>query len=596
VHKRRFSIFAVVAIVTSLSLAGTPAGADHRDPRVPQAPTEGVIVPAPVTFGEGTWRHIDNFPVNPGTDLEFFQAGGEIYAASGTLGQAPVDHVGQRIVQLTANGGSTVLPTWEADHGSAACDPRSTSITGLQHDSQVTGYTDPELLIDTTDATGRCHDGVSPNGGGLEFVDISDIQNPAFAPREIHLTRMAGFSHTHTVDATRPWVVYNSSSDFSGRNWIDVADIRSCLGLEGQTLAQKRDACRPKVYRINFQPDWSRQRNWYDGQLRPGTEAACHDITSVGTRIYCAALNATLIFDVANLTDPSTGAVRGRALPCTVTNGTNTAAKVTDCSGGTLGRPQAEGWTFLGTFNHPGRDCAPAELPPNYSCNNNLFVRSDEGVSVSHEADPTHDGNYMFVTDERGGGVVPPGATCVAPGVDNPYGNGGIHTFDISDPTDIEYAQTPNGGKAIWRSDIVPPAATFCDVHVIEHIPGEQRLIVAYYDGGTKIVDYFIDSNGRFTFRETASIILPLANTWAVEDFKIIPGDLSGRTKTYFFVATDIQRGIDVLSWTGRPNPIGTPPPAPTSVTAADAGLLGVVLVALPAAAWFGRRRRRGIG
>ncbi|MPZ92629.1 MAG: transcriptional regulator [Actinobacteria bacterium] len=31
----------------------------------------------------------------------------------------------------------------------------------------------------------------------------------------------------------------------------------------------------------------------------------------------------------------------------------------------------------------------------------------DEGVSISHESDPSHDGRWMFVTDERGGGVVP---------------------------------------------------------------------------------------------------------------------------------------------------------------------------------------------
>jgi hypothetical protein len=592
-QNRRSSIFAVLAIVASLSLTGAPASADHTNPRTPQSlPTDGVSPPGFVTFGEGTWTHIKNFPVNPGTDLEFFRAGGEIYVASGTLGQAPLNHVGQRIVQLTTNGGRTVAPTWVADHGSAKCVIGSTGVTGLQHDSQVTGFSNPDLLIDTTDATGRCHD-TGANGGGLEIIDISQIENLAFEPREIHLTRHAGLSHTHTVDATRPWIVYNSSSDFSGRPWIDVADLRTCLGLEGQTLAQKRDACRPKVYRIPFQPDWSRQRNWYDGQLRPGSEAACHDITSIGTRLYCAALNATLIFDVANLTD-QTGAVRGTPLACTLVNGTSTAAKVTDCSGAGPGSPSAQGWTFLGTFNHPGRDCLP---PPgnNQSCNSNLFVPPDEGVSVSHEADPTHDNRWMFVTDERGGGVVPPGASC-APGVDNPQGNGGIHAFNITNPSNIQYGLTPSGDKAVWRSQNLAPAPTFCDVHVIEHIPGEQRLIVAYYSSGTKIVDYFIDANGRWIFKETAGVIFPGANTWAAEDFKMVFSDSSGRGPvTYFFVASDIQRGIDVFSWTGPRNRIGTPPPPPAgAVTAADAGLLGVVLVALPAAAWFGRRRRRG--
>jgi hypothetical protein len=292
------------------------------------------------------------------------------------------------------------------------------------------------------------------------------------------------------------------------------------------------------------------------------------------------------------------GEIKGRPLTCSIVNGTRTAAKVTDCSGqGADVTAQATGWQFLGTFNHPGRDCAPQGAPPNYSCNNNMFVEADDGVAVSHEADPTANGEFMFVTDERGGGVVPPGASCTT-GVDNPYGNGGIHAFDISDPGDIQYALTPDGQKAVFRSEILAPAATFCDVHVIEHVPGEQRLVVAYYSSGTKIVDYFVDEAGRITFEERAAMILPGANTWAVEDFKIVNnGD---GTRTYFLLADDIQRGIDIFSWTG---PTNTPAQARaraeriaaegSGIAAGDAGLLLAGLVILPLAATIRRRRRK---
>jgi len=218
-------------------------------------------------------------------------------------------------------------------------------------------------------------------------------------------------------------------------------------------------------------------------------------------------------------------------------------------------------------------------------------VRSDEGVSVSHEADPSHDGRLMFVTDERGGGVVPPGSSC-APGIDNPYGNGGAHAFDISDPTNIRYATTPLGDKAVYISDAVVPAETFCDIHVIEHVPGEQRLIAAYYSQGIKIVDYFVDGQGRVQFRETSSLTLPNANTWAAEDFRIV--DNADGTRTYFIAADDIHRGIDVVSWRGRPNPIGAQAPALSSATGAtNLGLLGAAVLILPAAALVGRRRAR---
>ena len=90
---------------------------------------------------------------------------------------------------------------------------------------------------------------------------------------------------------------------------------------------------------------------------------------------------------------------------------------------------------------------------------------------------------------------MPPGSSC-APGIDNPYGNGGAHAFDISNPSNIHYATTPGGAKSVYISDAVVPAETFCDIHVIEQIPGEQRFVAAYYTQGIKIVDYFVDGAG----------------------------------------------------------------------------------------------------
>ena len=86
-------------------------------------------------------------------------------------------------------------------------------------------------------------------------------------------------------------------------------------------------------------------------------------------------------------------------------------------------------------------------------------------------------------------------------------------------------------------------------------------------------------------------------NVWAVEDFKIV--DNGDGTRTYFFLADDIQRGIDIFTWTG---PTNFPSQAravaqqlaaeETGVAAGDAGLLVLGLIVLPAAARIGRRRR----
>ena len=589
--RRTASILASLALAVGLTALSVPAVADHTDPREQQAPTEGVVVDG-LTRGDGTWEHLANFPgaSNPaltggGTDLEFFRVGKNkkrTYGSFGTLGQDEAGAIGQRIIRLTDRKGR-VRPQWVADHGSGHCAPASTSVTGLQHDTQVAKRRGVTLITDTTDATGRCHD---PGGGGIEIIDVTKLNKKKWKPREVHLLRFPGFTHTNTVDGRRPWIVYSSSSDFADRNWIDVVDMRSCFGKKKWGSDKRRQECRPRVSRIQLQPEWTQQRDQTTGELEPGS-ATCHDITYRNNRLYCAAVNATLILDVKNLTKPK-GAVKGKALPCEITQGTMTKAKVTDCSAmGPERKERARGWRFLGTFQHPGRDCGgPGDTR---NCNSNNVVRSDEGVAVSHEADPTADGQFMFVTDERGGGVVPPGSSCT-PGIENPFGNGGAHAFDISDPGAIDYATTPEGDKAVYISDAVVPAETFCDIHVIEHIPGEQRFIAAYYTQGVKIVDYYVDGDDNLQFVERASFTLPNSNMWAAEQFKIKRND--DGTRTYFIAADDIHRGIDVMSWTGEPNPIGTPPPAQEK-SSADLGLLGTSVVVLGGAALYRRRRLR---
>ncbi|HEX2069559.1 MAG TPA: hypothetical protein VHH54_05080, partial [Actinomycetota bacterium] len=430
-----------------------PAAADHTNPKTPLSSTEG-DQPQFLVRGQGSWQFIRNFKANPGTDLKFFikttpRGTSYIYSSSGTLGQADAEHVGQRILQLARRDGTGVNPRWYADHGSSKCSPGGTGVLSLQHDAATTGYNNPRLLIDTTDTSTRCHD---RPGGGLELIDISGLGVvKGFEAREIHLTRHVGTSHTVTTDATRPWILYNNSSSFTGHPWMDVLDVRTCMLSSSVSLDEKRNRCRPKVYRINFADDpdvpntnnseWGQLRDVHTGSNPNGPDAQdqlnqangsanCHDVTALPGRILCAGLNATMIFDVSRLTDRN-GNIRGTPLPCTVIQqdgvGESTSADITDCATDPDGNssngnplamktPSATGWTFLGTFNHPGRDCTPhspgtAATP---DCNNNNFAESDEGVAVAHETDLLRawNGEHVATTDERGGGVVPPGASC----------------------------------------------------------------------------------------------------------------------------------------------------------------------------------------
>ncbi|HVF19230.1 MAG TPA: hypothetical protein VNA14_03195 [Mycobacteriales bacterium] len=613
----RIRYVAAVAALCITALAGG-AAADHTDPDSVTPIQDGPPAIA-VSMPLAAWTHLANFVANPGTDLKFFERDGVSYAAAGTLGGGAAGHAGQRIIKLVDADG-TVAPEFVGDHGSAACGGpgQGTGSLGLQHDPTVTPRKQTELVIDATDAVFRCHD---PGGAGLELIDVTGIAGvpDGDSLREVHLTRHDGFSHTNTVDANRPWIVYNSTTD-GGRPWIDVVDIRTCLGNEDDPLETKREKCRPKVFRIPLKAAWTGRATETDGQPSDeDTGNGCHDITSRGTRLYCAAIKATVVIDVRDLTDAQ-GNVRGTPLPCTVEDGTATTAKVTDCDfvDGTaaaddlehwqkLGRPAATGWTYVTSYNH-----GPSSTSP----------RAD--VAISHEADPTPDHDFMFITDERGGGVSPPGAACTPPNIDNPQGNGGIHVIDISDPVKPAYAVDALGNKAIYITRNTIPSPTFCTVHVIEQAPEEQRLFMAWYSQGIKVVDWDIADDGTWAFEEVAYYNTPGNAIWTAEVFRT--QDNADGTRTYWIMTSDIARGVDVVQLTLEPNPLSDhtptdrpalrpgaqpapggpgggsspapaprprprPRPAPLPATGADFALLGFAAGAIVVAAGIRRLR-----
>jgi hypothetical protein len=586
--RRRFAPVCVLALaaVMLLSLA-VPAMADHTDPSSPVVPTSEEGNPGEgVPHGEGEWEFIRNFPPNLGSDQWVFEKDGATYAAGGSLGQLPAV-VGQRIVQLIDADGE-IDPRWIADHGSAnqtgdCLLEVAPSVTGLQHDPSVSPFTDPELLFDATDATGRCHD---PDGGGIEIIDVSVLEEM----REIHLTRHTATTHTLTVDPDRQHLVFSNNSAFSNANWLEFLDVRSCLTTDaGGTLSadasleDKRAACQPDVYRIPFEDEWTQQTD--DGESEPsGPARGCHDIVIVDGVVFCSGLSGEVLLDISGITDAS-GDVLGEPLECETgiePDGAETGAFVTDCSMWNKeayedeGSPQADGWEYLGHYNHPGLN----------DVNTNFEVPADEGVAVAHETRPLPAGidpndpdrRFMVVSDERGGAVIPGGASCGEEDFDE-FWHGGLHFLDITDPANIHYATVLDGDgeevNAVWRGAVTDPRPTFCVVHRFEHIPNEQRLIMAYYTQGIKILDYEIDDEGHFVFDEVASFVpkLPVAeaNSWTANVFHIEDTgevDDDGRAlRTYHIMSSDILRGIDVLSWTG---PAGvehdsqpTPPDSP---------------------------------
>ena len=608
--------FAVVLCSLSLALAlPDVAVADHDPPGLVQVrPGE----PIPLQEG-GEWELLGSFFTgNPHTDLDFFTQGGVTYASVGTLAIGG-NRAGQNIIKLTDAAGKVSADTLQhvASHPSATCVSNPANALGLQHDVEVTPKGDvatnltdkvrkggdAQILIDATDARGRCHDqgllglNAAPPGG-LEIIDITDIENP----KEIGLTSHIGEAHTVNIDPRRPHIAYAASSDSvnvddKGRranedriaknqagqdianaqrfrlDGFEVVDLSSCMYFpKGTSIADKRAQCRPEVYRYRWPTI-----DMALGHTNQNALYGCHELEIFpNDRLTCGSGAAMILLDMAGAFDDNgtpnnykDDKPRGKPLPCVVRGSSSTGpfttgAKITDCvreapgadvMAGTDdelsipswirdGSPSLKGVRWLGSAIHQGRQGNGEDLT-------DPAFGSAQDIDFDHEAELTESGKFVLATDERGGGVVPPGATC-APGLDNPVGNGGIHAYRVSalskdgpDKPETEwkaYARTPEGDKAIYRAPIsTKPQGSTCTAHVFQQIPGQNRIFMGWYSQGTQVVDYRENKDGTFEFTEVGHMIPAFANEWVSHVFKWERN--SDGTITYYGVAGDFAVG-----------------------------------------------------
>ena len=532
---------------------------------------------------------------NPHTDIDFFSQGGNVFASVGTLGIGP-NGGGQTVVQLT--DGEMVAPAFVSSQPSASCLSDPSAALGLQHDIEASpkgevilnaanrfaDRGDTQLLVDATDAPGRCHDQggfglTDAPQGGLELVDVTDVSDPV----EIGLTSHIGEAHTVNVDPKRPHIAYAVTSDAVSLNedgsrqnedpadsdrfdldGFEVVDMSSCMNFPaGTTVEQKREACRPEVYRYRY-PSASIALGHTNKQAIYG----CHELELYADdTLTCGSGAAMIVFDMSEAFDDngtprdfSDDKPRGQPLPCRVRDSSSvgpfgTGAKVTDCVMGEnaadltvpgwieLGSPSLEGVRHVGSAHHMGRESATGAFTPAYP--------STEDIDFDHEAELTGSGRYVLATDERGGGVLPPGASC-SPGVDNPTGNGGIHAYRVDSlsttgPGTAEesweaYARTPEGDKAIYRAPIrTQPQASICTAHVFQQIPGQNRIFMGWYSQGTQVVDFTENRDGTIEFREAGWFTPENANTWVSHIFKYEEND--DGTLTYWGATGDFNVG-----------------------------------------------------
>jgi hypothetical protein len=591
-----------VIVALAAGVAGLPAVAgahelfDHAPPSAPPPP---VAVKQAQYGGPGAkWEFVDSIVTgNPHSDLDFFRRGGETFLSAGTLGVAP-NGGGQTIVQLT--DGDRIDPQMVSQAPTASCVANEAAALGLQHDVEASpkGGTilnannpraaqgDAQIIVDATDAQGRCHDsqffggvsqaGVNDKRGGLEIIDVTDPENPV----EIGLTSHIGEAHTVNIDPKRPHIAYAVTSDSvsvsadgkrsnetSGYalDGFEVVDMSSCMNFpSGTTIPEKRASCRPEVFRYRY-PELTMAQ----GHTNKSSIYGCHELEIYADdRLTCGSGGALIVLDVSAAFDDG-GTPRnfgddrpaGTPLPCTVRDSASTVfptgAKVTDCVDGSgpgtddlivskwlqSGAPSLAGVSYLGSVFHMGRESATGAVTPDYD--------STQDIDFDHEAEYSESRRLLIATDERGGGVLPPGASCSSV-ADNKTGNGGVHFYKAdalapATPATAEeahsaYARTPSGDKAIYRAPIrTGGQATVCTAHVFQQIPGQNRIFMGWYSQGTQVVDFTENRDGTVTLKEAGYFIPVNANEWTSHVFKA-QRNRDG-TWTYWGAAADFNLG-----------------------------------------------------
>lgn len=635
----RTGIWTAAAVSAGLIAAGAASG-DHPAPSFSQAAPLSTALNA---GGDGAkWELVTTIPTgNPQTDIDYFTRGGDTYASVGTLAAGP-NGGGQSIIRLTEKG--LVDPSFVTGHPSADCPSGTSSATGLQHDVEATpkGPTvlnasnpfadtrDAQLLVDATDATGRCHDqgvfgAAQAPQGGLEVIDIAGDPSK---PVEIGLTSHVGQAHTVNIDPKRPHIAYVSSSDnvavdAEGKranetsatsnlmDGIEVVDLSSCMNfLPGTSVDDRRKACSPTVYRYRW-PEPNVTRGTVYNQV-----GACHELELYpDDRVACAGVTGTALFDFSGAfddrgtpTDFTDDKPRGQPLPCARRPSSSpapplkTTAMVVDCtrtgddppkslrvqSWLEMGAPSLEGVRWVGTVPHMGYAANQDHATAPYN--------ATQDIIVAHESELTGSGRYILTTDERGGGVIPVGASC-SPGVDNVRGNGGLHALPVGsfttnpprDPAEAQAlaAKTSEGGRAVFRAPIRTEAqATNCTAHVMQQIPGQNRIFMAWYSQGTQVVDFTENADGTIDFKSAAWFIPENANQWVTQIFKVQQN--ADGTFTYWGATGDFALGdngrnaIDIYKVTlpappkprtadGKP-PAGTPDYDTGTIAGVEAG------------------------
>jgi hypothetical protein len=169
----------------------------------------------------------------------------------------------------------------------------------------------------------------------------------------------------------------------------------------------------------------------------------------------------------------------------------------------------------------------------------------DPAINVEHQSNPITiddpllgERDFLIVEDELAGAA---GAEPACP-------SGGVHVYDITG--DLERAPVKVG---YWNIDDVRPTTNpldSCTAHVFQLFEEEAIMLIAYYNGGVRVVDLSglvgvaLGENG-VGMKELGFYRFPDSNTWAVKAPHV------DRENGFYFYGNDMNRGMDVYHFAG---------------------------------------------
>lgn len=171
----------------------------------------------------------------------------------------------------------------------------------------------------------------------------------------------------------------------------------------------------------------------------------------------------------------------------------------------------------------------------------------DPEVGISHGAEPNFDRSLMIVTDEYGGGTGVGAcggrgdASPLVPGQAGAAGVGAVHFYRLDKASGL-VGNNGTDKAGVFNIDVQPnepdqvAADAGCTSHVFWQAPDENRMAIAWYGRGTRIVDFSDPAKPR----QIGSFVPAGANTW------------SAKPHRGFIFTGDIVRGMDVLRYTGE--------------------------------------------